>query len=329
MALAAEPSLLILDEPTTALDATVEAEVLDLVDTWEITAQVRGGPASAAAQALVARVRAHPAPFSVAVGGPAASLADQHAAVARALPAAISLLAILTLFILWLMTGSVTLPAMALLTNLLATAAATGIVVFVFQGGHLASLFGAAAQSGIEQTDYLVLAAIVFGLSTDYSVFLLTRIKEARDAGLPASDAIAAGTQRTGAIVSAAAIMLAVALGAFLTARVVFLKELGLGAAAAVLIDAFLVRSLLVPAVMRLLGHAAWWSPRPLRRLHQRLGISDSQPPPQPAAPGSQAGSRGQLPGLPAGPRPTRPSSEAIVGPLSANTKHGAGSRPG
>jgi len=298
-------------------------------DTWEITAQVRGGPASAAAQARVAQVRSQPALFPVAVGGQAASLADQHAAVARALPAAIALLAALTLLILWLMTGSVTLPAMALLTNLLTTAAATGIVVFVFQDGHLASLFGATAQPGIEQTSYLVLAAIVFGLSTDYSVFLLTRIKEARDAGLPASDAIAAGIQRTGAIVSAAAILLAAALGAFLTARVVFLKELGLGAAAAVLIDAFLVRSLWVPAAMRLLGTTTWWSPRPLRRLHQRLGISESQPPPQPAAPGSQAGRREQPPGLPAGPRPARPSSEAIVGPLPANTQHSDGSRPG
>src|SRR5262249_5159703 len=170
---------------------------------------------------------------------------------ARALPAAIALLSALTLLILSLMTGSVTLPVMALLTNLLTTAAATGIVVLVFQDGHLPSLFGAPAQPGPEQTSYLVLAAIVFGLSTDYSIFLLTRIKEARDAGLPASDAIAVGIQRTGAIVSAAAILLAVALGAFLTAKVVFLKELGLGAACAVLIDAFLFRSLWVPAAMR------------------------------------------------------------------------------
>jgi len=247
-------------------------------DTWEISVGVRGAPASAAAQALVASVRAQTAPFPVAVGGQAASLADQHAAVARTLPVALPLLAALTLVILWLMTGSVTLPVMALLTNVLTTATATGIVTFVFQDGHLASLLGSSAQSGIEQTNYLVLAAIVFGLSTDYGVFLLTRIKEAREAGRSASDAIAVGIQRTGAIVSAAAILLAVALGAFLTAKVVFLKELGLGAAAAVLIDAFLVRSLLAPAVMRLLGDAAWWSPGPLRRLHQRIGVSESGP---------------------------------------------------
>ena len=183
------------------------------------------------------------------------------------------------------MTSLVTLPVMALLTNALTTAAATGIVTFVFQDGHLASALDSSAQSGIEQTNYLVLAAIVFGLSTDYGVFLLTRIKEAQEAGRSASDAIAVGIQRTGAIVSAAAILLAVALGAFLTARVVFLKELGLGAGMAVLIDAFLVRSLLAPAVMRLLGAAAWWSPGPLRRLHQRIGVSESRPVPHRPSP--------------------------------------------
>jgi uncharacterized membrane protein YdfJ with MMPL/SSD domain len=253
-------------------------------DTWEISVGVRGAPASASAQDLVATLRAQPAPFPVAVGGQAASLADQHAAVARTLPIALPLLAALTLLVLWLMTGSVTLPVLALVTNALTAAAATGIVTFVFQDGHLASVLGSSTQSGIEQTNYLVLAAIVFGLSTDYGVFLLTRIKEAHDAGLPGRDAIAAGLQRTGAIVSAAAILLAVALGAFLTAKVVFLKELGLGAGMAVLIDAFIVRSLLAPATMRQLGRATWWSPRFLRRLHQRLGISESpHPAPSPS----------------------------------------------
>ena len=249
-------------------------------DTWQITVGGSGRPASAQAQTLVANVRAVPAPYPAAVGGQPATLTDQHAAVARNLPVALTLLVALTVLVLWLMTGSVTLPVMAVLTNALTLAAATGIVVFAFQDGHLASLFGTTPQPGIEQTSYLVLAAIVWGLSTDYGVFLLTRIKEARQGGRSDSDAIALGIQRTGAIVSAAALLLAVALGAFLTAKVVFLKELGLGAAAAVLIDAFLVRTLLAPATMKLLGGAAWWSPRPLRRLHQRIGISESQPQP-------------------------------------------------
>jgi uncharacterized membrane protein YdfJ with MMPL/SSD domain len=123
-----------------------------------------------------------------------------------------------------------------------------------------------------------VLVAIVFGLSTDYGVFLLTRIKEAHDHGLSNEDAVAVGLQRTGAIVTAAAILLAVALGAFATSQLVFLKELGVGAADAVLIDAFIVRALLVPALMLLLGNANWWSPRLLARLHERVGVTESTP---------------------------------------------------
>ena len=180
---------------------------------------------------------------------------------------------ILTCTALWLMTGSVVLPMKALLMNFLTLAAATGIVVFVFQEGNLAGLFGSAAQGGIEQTDYLVMAAIVFGLSTDYGVFLLTRIKEARDRGASTKTRRSPqGLQHTGAIVCAAAVLLAIALGAFVTSGMVFLKELGLGAASAVLLDAFVVRALLVPSLMKLLGGANWWSPRPLRRLHERVG---------------------------------------------------------
>jgi RND superfamily putative drug exporter len=218
----------------------------------------------------------------VAVGGATADLLDQHAATAATLPVAVILLVGLTLVVLWLMTGSVILPIKALLMNLLTTAAAAGVLVLVFQDGRLTGLLGFDRPEGIEQTDFLVLVAIIFGLSTDYGVFLLTRIKEARDRGLPDADAIAVGLQRTGGIVTAAAILLAVALGAFVTGHLVFLKELGVGAAVAVLIDAFVIRGLLVPALMSLLGERNWWSPRPLRRLHDRLGAAEG--PPAPAA---------------------------------------------
>lgn len=153
------------------------------------------------------------------------------------------------------------------------------LLVLIFQDGNLTGLLGFTKPQGIEQTNFLVLVAIVFGLSTDYGVFLLTRIKEARDRGLPDAEAVAVGLQRTGAIVTAAAILLAVALGAFVTSQLVFLKELGVGAAFAVLVDAFVVRGLLVPALMRLLGSANWWSPGPLRRLHERLDISEAAAP--------------------------------------------------
>ena len=245
-------------------------------DTWEIDIDARGTPITQRSQSVVNAIRAQPAPYPVAVGGATADLIDQHAATARTLPIAIALLIMLTVSVLWLMTGSVVLPVKALLMNLLTTAATAGILVLVFQDGNLTGPLGFTRPEGIEQTDFLVLVAIVFGLSTDYGVFLLTRIKEAHDRGLANADAVAVGLQRTGAIVTAAAILLAVALGAFVTSQLVFLKELGVGAAIAVLIDAFVVRGLLVPALMGLLGSANWWSPRPLRRLHDRLGVAES-----------------------------------------------------
>jgi RND superfamily putative drug exporter len=239
---------------------------------WRVEANMPGAPSSDASQGVVGGLRAVAAPFPTAVGGSAAELKDSQAGVTDSVGLALALLVVLTCTALWLMTGSVILPIKALLMNFLTLASATGIVVFVFQEGNLAGLFGSAAQGGIEQTDYLVMAAIVFGLSTDYGVFLLTRIKEARDRGASDDEAIAAGLERTGAIVSAAAVLLAIALGAFVTSGMVFLKELGLGAATAVLLDAFIVRALLVPSLMKLLGGANWWSPRPLRRLHERVG---------------------------------------------------------
>jgi RND superfamily putative drug exporter len=239
---------------------------------WRVEVGVPGAPSSDAAQGVIADLRAVPSPFPALVGGSAAELKDSQAAVTGSVVLAIVLLVLLTCTALWLMTGSVILPIKALIMNFLTLAAASGIVVFVFQEGNLAGLFGAEAQGGIEQTDYLVMAAIVFGLSTDYGVFLLTRIKEARDRGLSDDEAIASGLEHTGGVVSAAAILLAIALGAFVTSGMVFLKELGLGAAAAVLLDAFVVRALLVPSLMKLLGSANWWSPRPLRRLHERVG---------------------------------------------------------
>jgi RND superfamily putative drug exporter len=239
---------------------------------WRVEVGVPGAPSSDASQGVITDLRAVPSPYPALVGGSAAELKDSQAAVTNSVGLAIVLLVILTCTALWLMTGSVVLPIKALIMNFLTLAAATGIVVFVFQEGNLAGLFGAEAQGGIEQTDYLVMAAIVFGLSTDYGVFLLTRIKEARDRGASEDEAIASGLEHTGAIVSAAAVLLAIALGAFVTSGMVFLKELGLGAAAAVLLDAFIIRALLVPSLMKLLGGANWWSPKPLRRLHARVG---------------------------------------------------------
>ncbi len=252
---------------------------------WMIDVRGASSMISPASLEMVGALRATDAPFPAELGGSAASLHDQRSAVSRMLPLAIGLLVGSTLLILWLMTGSVLLPIKTLLMNVLTTAAATGMLVFVFQDGRFENLLGYRSQGGIEQTDFLVMVAIVFGLSTDYGVFLLTRIKEARDAHPDWSErqAVAIGIQRTGGIVTAAAILLAVALGAFLLSDVVFLQELGAGAAFAVLLDAFVVRALLVPSLMALLGKWNWWSPAPLRRLHARIGIDHGPPTPPPA----------------------------------------------
>jgi RND superfamily putative drug exporter len=177
------------------------------------------------------------------------------------------------------MTGSVVLPVKALIMNALTVGVATGVLVWVFQDGRFMDVLGYTSQGGIESADFLVLVAIAFALSTDYGVFLLTRIKEARDAGVDDREAVALGLQRTGKIVTAASVLLAVALGAFVTSDLIFLKQLGVGAAIAVLVDAFVVRALLVPALMVMLGRWNWWQPRVLRRLHGRIELHETPKP--------------------------------------------------
>ena len=255
--------------------------------TWEITLASRADPVSAAGQQAVRVVRALPAPVPVLVGGAAADFADQGASIASTLPLALAILAVVTMLVLWLLTGSVILPVKTLLMNALTAAAATGLLVLVFQDGRLSGLLSYTSQGGIEETDFLILAAMAFALSTDYGVFLLARISEARQPGVSEREAIATGMQRTGRLITSASILLAVAIGAFATSRLVFLKEVGLGVAAAVLIDAFIVRALLVPSLMALLGRWNWWAPAPLKRLHERLGLAEAEAPapPRPSPP--------------------------------------------
>ncbi len=259
--------------------------------TWEITLASPADPISAAGQQAVTAVRALPAPVPVLVGGSAADFADQGATIAATLPLAIAILVIVTVLVLWLMTGSVILPFKTLLMNALTAAAATGVLVFIFQDGRLTGPLAYTSQGGIEETDFLILAALAFALSTDYGVFLLSRISEARRPGVPEREAIATGMQRTGRLITSASILLAVAIGVFATSKLVFLKEVGVGVAAAVLIDAFIVRALLVPSLMALLGRWNWWAPAPLVRLHQRLGLGEAEtvPPPSPPTAAHQA----------------------------------------
>ena len=205
------------------------------------------------------------------VAGPAAEFVDQQSAIGSRLALALTLLVALTLFVLWLMTGSVVLPIKAVLMNTLTVAASLGALTFIYQDGRLSGLLGYTPNGGIEPTDFLVTATLIFALSTDYGVFLLGRIKEARDSGLGERESVAVGLQRTGAVVTAAAILLAVAIGAFSTSSISFIQQIGIATAFGVLVDAFVVRSLLVPALMGLLGRYNWWAPMPLRRLHDRI----------------------------------------------------------
>jgi RND superfamily putative drug exporter len=217
--------------------------------------------------------------YDTFVGGDAAAFVDQKASLGDHLPFALAIVASATFVVLFLMTGSIVLPFKAIVMNVLTLSAAFGLLVLIFQDGRLEGLLGYTSQGALESSQPIVLFAVAFGLSTDYGVFLLGRIKEARDRGAPDREAVAIGLERTGRIVTAAALLFCVAIGAFATSQIIFIKELGLGTALAVLIDATIVRALLVPSLMELLGKWNWWAPRPLRRLHERIGLSESGPP--------------------------------------------------
>jgi RND superfamily putative drug exporter len=242
---------------------------------WRFEVIPRGTSLSSMSKDLVRAIRARPAPFPVRVGGDTAAFLDQQASLVAHLPIALALVAATTLLILFLMTGSIVLPFKALVMNALSLGAAFGLLVLIFQGGRLQGLLGYAGQGGLESTQPVLLFALAFGLSTDYGVFLLARIKEAHDRGLRTREAVAVGLEHTGRIVTAAAVLFCVAIGAFATSQIVFIKELGVGTGLAVLIDATLVRALLVPSLMALLGRWNWWAPRPLRRLYARIGLRE------------------------------------------------------
>ena len=222
------------------------------------------------------RVLPDPGGSTVLVTGEAANFVDFQGSLEDHLPIAVAIIVVSTLVVLFLMTGSVVLPVKQLLMNVLNLTAVFGILVFIFQDGRLEGLLDYRSQGALEQTMPILLFALAFGLSTDYGVFLLSRIKEARDSGVETSEAVAVGLERTGRIVTAAAILFAVAVGVFATSKIIFIKENFIGVALAVLIDASVIRALLVPSLMELLGEWNWWAPKPLRRLHERFGLSET-----------------------------------------------------
>ena len=240
---------------------------------------------SDAGKKLAHDIRAVPAPAKVLVGGRSAQLVDTESSLAHKLPLAAAIIAAAMLVVLFMFTGSIVVPVKAIVLNLLSLTATFGALVWIFQQGHLGWLVGHPIVTGsIDTTMPILMFCVAFGLSMDYEVFLLSRIKETYDATGDNTTAVAVGLERTGRLVSAAAVLIAVVWISFISSGVTFIKMLGLGMALAVIVDATLVRGVLVPAFMRLAGDWNWWAPRPLRRLHRRVGFAEEPFPTGPDA---------------------------------------------
>jgi RND superfamily putative drug exporter len=298
---AAAPITVVVQAGTTADVEAYLAELGDLPGAGgvQVTAQQAGAVVAAvdysgestgeAALALVDDVRAAEAPSgaTVLVGGPSAALVDLLDGLGRMLPWAALYLVLVMFAVLFLAFGSVVLPIKAIAMNVLSLSATLGVLVWGFQDGRLADLLGFTATGTLEATQPILILALAFGLSMDYEVFLLSRVREEWDRTGDNERAVARGLQRTGGIITSAALLFVVVVGAFATSGIVFIQMIGIGLAVAVIIDATLVRALLVPATMRLLGRANWWAPAPMARFWQRYGLREGEAAPE--ASGSRA----------------------------------------
>jgi len=243
---------------------------------WSVVPDLE--PVSPEGEALVHEVRDLDAPFDVLVGGEGARLVDSKAALFDSLPLALILIASAMFVLLFLAFGSVVVPLKALVLNVLSLTASFGAMVWIFQDGHLSGLLGFTATGTLTSTIPILMFCVAFGLSMDYEVFLLSRIKEEYDASGDNTAAVALGLERTGRIITAAALLISIVFFAFATARVSFMILFGLGLAIAVLMDAFVVRGTLVPAFMRMAGRWNWWAPAWMQRIYDRFGISEAGP---------------------------------------------------
>jgi uncharacterized membrane protein YdfJ with MMPL/SSD domain len=251
-------------------------------DTARLDLRYAADPSSVTARQLVTAVRAVPAPAAshVYVGGVTAQLVDELASLGHTLPWMALVICLATFVLLFLAFGSVVLPVKAILMNALSLSATFGVIVWIFQEGHLSGLLKFTPTGSIDPAMPILLLAIVFGLSMDYEVFLLSRIRERYDVTGDNAGAIASGLQRTGGLITSLALMLVIVVGAFSASGITFIKLLGVGMIVALIVDATIVRVLLVPATMRLLGRANWWAPGPLGRVYRRYGIREQDAPP-------------------------------------------------
>src|SRR6266702_3848610 len=246
-------------------------------DTARVDVGYQPAPVSSAARHIVTQIRALDAPAgaTVLVGGTTAGLVDELASLGATLPWMALLTGVSTFVLLFLAFGSVVLPVKAIVMNVLSLSATFGVVVWIFQWGHLSGLLQFTPTGSIDPTMPILMLAVIFGLSMDYEVFLLSRIRERYDQTGDNTAAVASGLQRTGGLITSLALLLIIVVGAFSASGITFIKLMGVGMIVALLVDATIIRVLLVPATMRLLGRANWWAPRPLRRMYARYGISD------------------------------------------------------
>jgi len=238
-------------------------------------------PYSPQARAIAGQVRdvAPPAGARAYVGGQTAGLSDELSSLGRTLPWMALTVVLATFLLMFLAFGSLVLPLQAIVMNILSLGAMFGVVTWIFQDGHLSGLLGFTPNGTISPTIPILMFAIMFGLSMDYEVFLISRIRERYDQTGDNTAAIASGLQRTGGVITSAALLLVIVIGLFSLSSISFIKMLGVGMIVALILDATLVRMLLVPATMRLLGDANWWAPGPLRRFYARHGIHEDDGP--------------------------------------------------
>ena len=236
-------------------------------DDLRITAVHSMPPRTLKGESLIKDIREIKSPEGTLIGGIAADYADTQIGIAKTMPWALAWIAVGVLILLFVFTGSIILPIKAVILNILSLAATLGVITWIFVDGHLRWLVGDFTVTGAVDTGSIILVAVVaFGLSMDYELFLLSRIKEEHDAGKSNIESVAIGLQRSARIITAAAGLLAIVFASFIISGVTSIKMLGFGVAFAILLDATLVRALLVPALMRLFGERNWWAPKSMKR---------------------------------------------------------------
>lgn len=242
-----------------------------------VNVRYRGVALDDTSKVLVDDIRrlAPPDGMEVHVGGPTAKLVDLLDALKTSIPIALVFIVLAMVVLLFLLLGSIVLPIKAVILNILSLSASFGLLVWIFQDGNLTGLLGFESVGSIDANQPILIFAIAFGLSMDYAVFLLSRVKEEYDKGKDTAEAVAVGVQKTGFIITSAAVLLLIVVGAFATIPLPLMKQLGVGLGAAIVVDAVIVRMLLVPASMCMLGKNNWWAPRPLKKLQAKLGLSE------------------------------------------------------